>query len=50
VALSLGLGFAVMRVLFWLGYLVSPPLRALGFAGSFYPTVVAGVWSAIVWM
>jgi hypothetical protein len=50
VALSLGLGFTLMRVVFWLGYLVSPPLRALGFAGTFYPTVVAAVWSLAVWV
>ena len=49
VAISLGLGFAAMRVLFWIGYLSSPPLRALGFAGTFYPTVVAAVWSIWVW-
>ncbi|WP_245227265.1 MAPEG family protein [Parasedimentitalea maritima] len=50
VAISLGLGFTLMRVVFWLGYLISPPLRALGFAGTFYPTLVAAVWSILIWV
>ncbi|MGR3759812.1 MAPEG family protein [Roseobacteraceae bacterium NS-SX3] len=49
VAIALGLGFALMRLLFWLGYHLSPPLRGLGFAGTFYPTVVAALWSLAVW-
>ena len=43
----LALGFAVARILFWIGYHVSPPLRGLGFAATFYPTIVAGIWG--VW-
>lgn len=39
--ISLGCGFALMRLLFWVGYHLSPPLRGLGFAGTFYPTVLA---------
>ena len=50
VAISLGIGFTLMRVLFWIGYLMSPPLRALGFAGTFYPTLVAAIWSIWVWV
>ncbi|NIZ14986.1 MAPEG family protein [Phaeobacter sp. HF9A] len=50
VVIALGLGFALMRLLFWIGYLLSPPLRALGFAGSFYPTVLASLWSLVVWL
>ena len=46
----LGLGFAVMRVLFWIGYHLSPPLRGFGFAATFYPTVVAGIWAFAVWL
>ncbi|HPD94074.1 MAG: MAPEG family protein [Rhodobacter sp.] len=46
----LGLNFAVMRVLFWLGYHQSPPLRGLGFAASFYPTPVAALWALGVWL
>ncbi|TDE41207.1 MAPEG family protein [Antarcticimicrobium sediminis] len=50
VAIGLGLSFALMRVLFWIGYHLSPPLRALGFAGTFYPTVLAGIWALLYWM
>jgi hypothetical protein len=46
--LPLGVSFAVTRVMFWIGYHASPPLRGLGFAGTFYPTVVAGVWALAV--
>jgi uncharacterized membrane protein YecN with MAPEG domain len=47
--LVLGCNFALMRLLFWGGYHLSPPLRAIGFAGTFYPTVVAALWSAVAW-
>ena len=47
VILCLGLGFAVARLAFWIGYHVSPPLRAFGFAASFYPTVLVGVWAMV---
>lgn len=50
VTIALGLGFALMRLLFWLGYHLSPPLRALGFAGTFYPSVLAGLWSLVAWL
>lgn len=45
VIMMLGLGFAVARLAFWWGYHLSPPLRAFGFAASFYPTVLAGLWA-----
>lgn len=45
VILTLGLGFALARLLFWGGYHMSPPLRAFGFAATFYPTVLAGLWA-----
>ncbi|MBF9032078.1 MAPEG family protein [Rhodobacterales bacterium HKCCE3408] len=48
VVLVLGLGFAVARVLFWIGYHLSPPLRAFGFAATFYPTVV--VAAVTLWL
>ncbi|WP_246594366.1 MAPEG family protein [Mameliella sediminis] len=38
--LTLGAGFLLARLAFWLGYHLSPPLRAFGFAASFYPTVL----------
>lgn len=50
VVLALGFGFAVARVLFWVGYHISPPLRSLGFAATFYPTIVAAIWSVLAWM
>jgi len=45
----LGLALALFRLLFWIGYHLSPPLRGLGFAASFYPTMVAGIWALVVW-
>ncbi|GGH30538.1 MAPEG family protein [Cribrihabitans marinus] len=50
VVIALGLGLALMRVLFWVGYHLSPPLRGLGFAGSFYPTILAALWSLVAWL
>lgn len=49
VIVVMGLGFALARLVFWLGYHVSPPLRAVGFAATFYPTVVAAIWSVLAW-
>ena len=43
VPLVLGLAFAVARLAFWWGYHLAPPLRAFGFAATFYPTVLAAV-------
>jgi hypothetical protein len=40
----LGWSFALARILFWAGYHLSPPLRGLGFAATFYPTVIAALW------
>ncbi|MBY6138842.1 MAPEG family protein [Leisingera daeponensis] len=50
VAIALGLSFACMRIVFWAGCHLSLPLRALGFAGTFYPTVIAGIWAAALWL
>jgi len=41
----LAAGFTLARVLFWTGYHLSPPLRAFGFAATFYPQVVAALWT-----
>ncbi|MGR3617781.1 MAG: MAPEG family protein [Paracoccaceae bacterium] len=49
VVIALGVSFGLMRVLFWVGYHMAPPLRSLGFAGTFYPTVLAGLWSLLAW-
>lgn len=43
----MGVAFAAARIAFWTGYRFSPPLRIFGFAASFYPTVLATLWS--VW-
>lgn len=45
VIVALGIGFTAMRIAFWVGYHISPPLRAFGFAGTFYPTVLVGLWA-----
>ncbi len=49
VVLAMGLGLALARLAFWLGYHLWAPLRAFGFAASFYPTVLAAVWSVVAW-
>ncbi|MEM7319753.1 MAG: MAPEG family protein [Pseudomonadota bacterium] len=49
IVVALGLSFALMRGLFWIGYHRSPLLRSLGFAGTFCPTVFAGIWAVLVW-
>ncbi|WP_425052274.1 MAPEG family protein [Psychromarinibacter sp. S121] len=48
VVMSLTVGFVVARLAFWIGYHVSPPLRAFGFAATMYPTVLALVWALIL--
>ncbi len=50
VVLCLGVGFAIARICFWIGYHISPPLRAFGFAGTFYPTLLAVGWSFLWWV
>lgn len=47
VIVTLGVNFALARVLFWIGYHKAPPLRAFGFAASFYPTILVTLWT--VW-
>jgi hypothetical protein len=47
--LSLGGGFGVARLAFWIGYHKSPSLRAFGFAATFYPTIAAFIWSIMIW-
>ena len=46
--LLLGASFAVTRLLFWVGYHVSPPLRAFGFAAGFYPTITLLVLALVI--
>lgn len=44
----LGFSFVVARLFFWVGYHLSPPLRGVGFAATFYTTGVAGLWALAV--
>nr|WP_172297429.1 MAPEG family protein [Pseudoruegeria sp. HB172150] len=48
VVMCLSVGFAVARLIFWVGYHMSPPLRSFGFAATFYPTVVALLWALLL--
>ncbi|AXI53945.1 hypothetical protein SuNHUV7_01740 (plasmid) [Pseudoseohaeicola sp. NH-UV-7] len=50
VVLVMGVAFALSRLVFWVGYHLSPPLRGLGFAATFYTTVLAALWSVVVWV
>ncbi|MDQ2092883.1 MAPEG family protein [Rhodalgimonas zhirmunskyi] len=50
VVLMLGGGFLISRLAFWGGYHLSPPLRAFGFAASFYPTIIVLVWALAIWI
>lgn len=50
VVMVMGIAFALARLAFWGGYHVSPPLRAFGFAATFYPTILAAVWALAAWL
>jgi MAPEG family len=50
VVLAMGFAFGVARLAFWIGYHISPPLRSFGFAASFYPTILAAIWSVLAWL
>lgn len=50
VVLYMGLAFALARLAFWYGYRRNAYLRAFGFAATFYPTVLSGIWALIVWI
>ncbi len=50
VVLALGISFAFARIAFWIGYHIAPPLRGFGFAATFYPTVLAAIWTVVVWL
>ncbi len=47
IAVALGCGFALARLAFWIGYHRAPPLRAFGFAATFYPSVMALIWALL---
>ena len=42
--------FALARLLFWAGYLISPMLRAPGMAASFAVCLAALGWAVFVWV
>jgi hypothetical protein len=41
---ALAILFVVARALFWIGYLIAPWARAIGFGLTFYPTVAIFIW------
>jgi hypothetical protein len=43
----LAIVFAIGRALFWIGYLIAPWARAIGFGLTFYPTAIVLAWLAI---
>ncbi|WP_101067369.1 MAPEG family protein [Roseovarius salinarum] len=43
--MTLGVGFALARLVFWWGCHASGPVRAFGFAATFLPTVLVAVWA-----
>jgi len=45
VIVTLGAGFALARLAFWLGCHRSPPLRVFGAAATFCPTLLAALWA-----
>lgn len=47
VLIAMSLSFVVARLFFWAGYHIKPAMRAFGFAATFYPTVVLGIWGLI---
>ena len=49
VVIWIGLALAAGRVLYWLGYHLSPAVKSLGFALGLYPTVIALGWSVVNW-
>ena len=42
------MSFVVTRLIFWAGYHLSPPLRAFGFGGTFYPTIGTFVYAFLL--
>ena len=46
---ALACGFVVTRLAFWAGYGSGAVGRAFGFAGTFYATVLAALWTLWLW-
>lgn len=49
VVIWMGVGFALARLVYWLGYHLSPLVKSAGFGAGFYPTVLATLWAVIQW-
>lgn len=47
---ALACGFVLCRIAFWAGYARGAVGRAFGFAGTFYPTALAALWTIWIWM
>ncbi|MEL6648490.1 MAG: MAPEG family protein [Pseudomonadota bacterium] len=47
VIVGLGLGFALARLVYWVGCHRGPGLRALGFSATFTPTVLVAIWALV---
>lgn len=50
VVVTLGVGFTVARLAFWIGYRRAPALRAFGFAATFYPTLGVVIFALGRWI
>lgn len=45
VIVTLGMGFALARLAFWLGSHKAPAWRAFGFGATFFPTCLVALWA-----
>ena len=49
IVICLSISFAIARLLFWVGFHISPLLRTLGFTATLFPTILAMIWAGIWW-
>ncbi len=49
VVIWMGVGLALARLVYWLGYHLSPLVKSVGFGAGFYPTVLATLWALVKW-
>jgi len=47
---ALGLSFATSRLVYWLGYRISPALRLFGWSATFYANFIALAWAIGIWL
>ncbi|MEL6992113.1 MAG: MAPEG family protein [Pseudomonadota bacterium] len=45
VIVVLGFGFTLARLVFWFGSHNGPAMRAAGFAGTYFPTILVALWA-----